>query len=44
MLAWVCCSAVWALAAFGAWWVVLPAIVLVCASFTVSIVQDLKRM
>lgn len=45
LLAWACCSAVWFLSVtFGGWWIVAPAIVLVCLSFTVALVQDVQRL
>lgn len=44
-LAWLCCSGVWWLAtSVGGWWIVAPAMVLICLSFTPAIVKDIRTL
>lgn len=45
LLAWVCCSGTWYLAAtYESWWVVLPAVALVGLSFTAALIKDVKAL
>lgn len=45
LLAWLCCSGTWWLATtVKSWWVIVPAIVLVCLSFVVALIKDIRAL